>query len=142
MHAVFQNPELTAVEKILNEHSLPVDDLSGIDLKHFFGCGSRSHMTGVIGLEIHGTDGLLRSLAVSADVQGKGCGSALLHKLEEHAQSEGIENLYLLTETAESYFKLNGFKTINREMASAPIKKTREFSELCPASATLMRKSL
>ena len=91
---------------------------------------------------MHGSDGLLRSLAVDAEAQGQGCGSSLYNQLEKHSKSIGIKTLYLLTETAEEYFERKGFKSIPRELASYSIKQTKKFSGLCPNSATLMRKSI
>ena len=89
-----------------------------------------------------GSDGLLRSLAVASSVRGQGCGSALYRKLEQYFKSIGINTLYFLTETAEEYFQRKGFESIGRELASEEIRQTKEFSGLCPDSATLMRKSI
>ena len=140
MNHIFQSPKLRDVERILLSHNLPVDDLPDVELVNFFGCGEEDNPKGVIGLEIHGSDGLLRSLAVEPEVQGEGCGASLLCALEQHSKNVGVENLYLLTETAEEYFKKNGFESVDREYASEQIKQTTQFSSLCPSSATLMRK--
>jgi len=142
MNNIFQKPKLHDVHRILNENDLPTDDLAEINLDHFFGCGETARPRGVIGLEVHGTDGLLRSLAVDSEVQGLGCGSSLFKQLEHHSKSIGVKTLYLLTETAEKYFEKKGFESIARELASESIKQTKEFTDLCPGSATVMRKSL
>ena len=142
MNSIFQEPEMDDVQKILQAHNLPTDDLSEVNLFHFFGCGEKPNPKGVIGLEVHGSDGLLRSLAVDSDAQGHGCGSSLYNQLEKHAKSIGIKALYLLTETAEDFFERKGFESIARELASDSIKQTREFNGLCPDNATLMRKSI
>lgn len=123
-------------------NDLPADDLDSLNFDHFFGCSNGKSVKGVIGLEVFGTDGLLRSLAVASDARSEGLGTALLEKLEEHAHSVAVTQLYLLTETAEKYFRRKGFKTISREMASENIKSTKQFNELCPASAVLMAKPL
>jgi len=111
-------------------------------MTHFFGCGEMENVEGVIGLEIHGTDGLLRSLAVTGEVRGTGCGSVLVKQLEKYAQSIGMKQLYLLTETAEDYFRRKGYTSISRESASNAIRHTKEFSQLCPENAVLMRKRI
>lgn len=142
MKNIFQKPRLSNVKELLVENQLPTEDLSVNNMEHFFGCGEKENAKGVIGLEIHGEDGLLRSLAVSPIVRGLGCGSALVKKLETHASSIGINHLYLLTDTAEDYFERKGYTTIDRDKVSESIKHTREFSDLCPASAAVMRKNI
>ena len=139
---LFQKPELLDVKRMLSDTNLPTGDLADVNLDHFWACGETSNPKGIIGVEVYGKDGLLRSLAVAPGVQGQGCGSSLVTMLEDYAKSIGIEVLYLLTESAEKYFLSKGFDVIERDCASDAIKKTREFSELCPDNATLMRKFL
>lgn len=142
MMNIYKNPNRDSVKKLLLENQLPTEDISQIDMGNFFGCGQADNPQGVIGLEIHGEDGLLRSLVVSQSGRGSGCGTALVKQIEEHARSMGINHLYLLTETAEEYFKNKGYATITRDRVSESIKHTKEFSELCSASAAVMRKDI
>jgi len=138
LNNIFQEPDLSDVRRLLEAHNLPTEDLLEVNLLHFFGCGEKTNPKGVIGLEVHGSDGLLRSLAVDSEVQGQGCASSLYNQLEKHSKSMGIKALYLLTETAENYFARKGFKVIPRELASDSIKQTKEFASLCSDSATLI----
>lgn len=138
--SIYQNPTKDEVLRLLEQNNLPSNDLSELDLSHFYGCSVKGESQGIIGLEVFGTDGLLRSFAVSENAQGKGCGAALLSELEQYSRKIGIENLYLLTNTAERYFLNKGYTAIPRELASEAIQSTKEFSSLCPASATLMHK--
>jgi len=142
MGTIFQTPKLKDVKDLLIENKLPFEDLSDRHMEHFFGCGEGSNTKGIIGLEQHGADGLLRSLAVASEVRGLGCGSDLVETLENHARSIGINNLYLLTNTAEDYFENKGYSAVSRELVSNKIKRTKEFSELCPDSAVVMRKDI
>jgi len=142
MNNIFKEPQLSNVKKLLLENQLPCEDLSEGDMEHFFGCGDRKNTKGIIGLEKHGSDGLLRSLAVSSQARGLGCGSDLVEQLENHARKIGIDHLYLLTNTAEDYFQNKGYTAISRQSVSDPIRRTSEFSDLCPESATVMRKKI
>jgi len=142
LNSIFQEPDIDDVRIILQAHNLPTEDLPEINLFHFFGCGEKNNPKGVIGLEVHGSDGLLRSLAVDSEFQNQGCASSLYSKLEKHSKSIGIKTLYLLTETAVVYFERKGFNVIKKDLASDSIKQTKEFSELCPDNATLMRKAI
>ncbi len=54
---------------------------------------------GVAGLELHGEDGLLRSVAVDEDYRGQGLAGALIEAVLERAQRVGVRSVYLLTTT-------------------------------------------
>ena len=97
---------------------------------------------GVAGLEVYGTDGLLRSVAVSDDWRGRGLGGALTEEILSRSAREGISAIYLLTETAEGFFPRYGFRRIGREEASEEVRASAEFRDLCPASAAVMFRPL
>lgn len=128
--------------ELLIECDLPYSDLTVASFETYLGCGGESNPNGIIGLELYGEDALLRSLAISADARGQGCGKVLVSKLEELARSKGVRNLYLLTDTAEDYFKRLGFLIVERHLVSDAIKETEEFSNLCSEDAVVMRKAL
>jgi amino-acid N-acetyltransferase len=95
-----------------------------------------------VGLAIFDTIGLLRSLAVARDCRGSGVGKALVAEAEQYARSLGVNELYLLTTTAERFFERLGYSHTHRESAPDAIRQTSEFSDLCPCSAALMIKRL
>ena len=99
-------------------------------------------MEGVVGLELFGAIALLRSLAVVSSRQRVGLGSKLVAHAEDYARSHGIKSLYLLTNTAESFFKHRGYKRTGRDDAPPAIRETKEFSEICPVSSAFMVKHL
>ena len=53
--------------------------------------------------------------------------------------SRGLREFYLLTTTAEEYFRKRGFKTIDRDEVHPQLLSSREFQDACPTSATCMR---
>lgn len=120
---------------------LPTEDLSQADLSHFFGCGAVDRPHGVVGLELLGTEALLRSLAVEAGERRAGSGGALVAAAERHALEHGVTSMYLLT-TAAGFFERLGYVRVGRETAPPAIRQTREFGDLCPATATFMAKHL
>jgi len=133
---------MTAVMELLHASDLPVDDLSELRSSDFLYCGHAEKPQGVIGLQIIGAVGLLRSLVVSDTGRGMGCGTALVAALETKAMQAGIFDLYLLTETAARFFANLNYTIIPRASAPSVIKNTREFAGLCPDDATLMHKRL
>ncbi len=141
MHIQAQ-PTLEAARSLLTEAGLPTDDLSVRLLANFFFVGDAAAPDGVVGLEFCGGQALIRSLAVRPAARGRGLGAALVRHAEQRARQRGIATLYLLTDTAETFFAARGYLRVARDRAPEPIRQSRQFSALCPASAILMAKSL
>lgn len=130
-------------QQLLAACDLPTDDLQdAANHLQLFGCRDDSGLVGLVGLEMHGADVLLRSLAVADCARGTGLGAALLAYAERHAASHGAEALYLLTTTAERFFSQHGYSPAERATAPQAIAGTRQFSGLCPATAAFMCKRL
>jgi amino-acid N-acetyltransferase len=128
------------------EHTLAAADLPTADLRdgpgRFYLAVAEGDRVGVGGLEVYGTDGLLRSIAVPADARGEGYGTAICDALEAEARDAGVGTLYLLTTTAASFFEARGYERVDPAAAPAAIQETAQFAELCPSSATCLRREL
>lgn len=114
----------------------------GASLEAIYVCEVDGVFAGAAGLEVHAGDGLLRSLAVVPGYRRQGVAAALCERIMDHARGAGCGAVYLLTLDASGYFKKLGFETIARNLAPPGIRESSEFSDLCPASAVLMRRSL
>jgi len=130
-----------AIHALLSQSQLPTADLAASPIR-FLGLTEGPELNGVIGLEIHGESGLLRSLAVRPALRGSGAGTQLVRELEAAAREAGIRQLWLLTTTAEGFFQRQGYLTVSRDQAPDGLKATTEFRDICPASAACMRKLL
>jgi amino-acid N-acetyltransferase len=108
----------------------------------YFAAHEHGGLAGFVGLEGEGRDLLLRSLVVLADLKARGIGSRILTAVEAVASDLGGERLHLLTTTAERFFTGRGFVAADRESAPPAIRRTREFADLCPASAAYLTKDL
>lgn len=139
---IFRRPSERDVRRLLAAATLPLDDLTPEHLEHFFGCGAQDAPFGIGGVELHGRDALLRSLAVDEQARGRGCGRALVAALEAYAHREGVCRLYLLTTTAAHFFERLGYRSVARDTAPDAIRAAPEFAALCPASAVFMAKDL
>jgi amino-acid N-acetyltransferase len=128
------------VETLLDRNGLPVRDVRAHP-EAFHYATVEGERIGVGGLERYDDVGLLRSVAVEAGKRGYGYGSDLCEALESKARATGVETLYLPT-TASAFFAARGYAPIERTTVPDAIRKTTEFAELCPATATCMRKSL
>jgi amino-acid N-acetyltransferase len=96
----------------------------------------------VAGLEIHGEDGLLRSVAVDNDYRGQGLATSLIEAVLERAARVGLRSVYLLTTTARDYFARRGFTECDRASAPKPISESWEFRSGCPSSASFMKRAV
>lgn len=132
---------ITAVRLLLQSADLPTADLPA-GLPFFVGAFDDNELIGVAGLEVYASIGLLRSVAVKADHQQQGIGEKLIQAIEKQARAVGVNNLYLITTTAERYFGQKGFCTVGRHETPEVIAATRQFSSLCPSTALVMKKLL
>ncbi len=125
-------------------NKLPIEDIS--ENVMLFGAFKGEKMLGIIGLEVlkegNILRGLLRSTAVEIQARTHGIGTFLVAGLEKQAAQTGISELYLLTTSAENFFQKLNFEKIVRENAPLSLKQTGQFSDICPASATIMKKKI
>jgi amino-acid N-acetyltransferase len=129
--------DLKVIKSLLDSVSLPSVDIEK-HLSNFFVLQNEGQIIGTIGMELYGDTALLRSLAVEKDFQNRGYGKKLYHALISKAKKLDVINIYLLTETAIGFFSKEGFQQIRRELVPPAIKKTYEYSALCPEGAVCM----
>jgi amino-acid N-acetyltransferase len=126
---------------LLQQTELLTDDLPP-ELPGFVIAIEQGTGVGVAGLERYGTMGLLRSVAVSPDYQGKKIAAQLVDRLLETAKADGMTDVYLITTTADRYFERHGFQPVGRSEVPEAIQQTQQFSTLCPSSAVVMKRTV
>ena len=129
--------DLDAVESLLTANDLPLDGVKE-NFSSFVVAEDKGEIAGAIGLEKFGSVALLRSAVVSPQYRGSGIGRRLVEQVLEQASDEGIEELFLLTTTAEKYFPRFGFSPTARSAVPAVVKASAEFQGACPDSAVVM----
>lgn len=134
--------DLGAITQLLKNNTLIYTDLTPAHMAHFLVARVDGALAGAVGFEPFGVVGLLRSLAMSEPLRGRGHGRALVAALERAAHAAGVRELFLLTETAPEFFARLGYQKTPRADAPAPLQATSEFAELCPQSAICMKKTL
>ena len=132
-----EHNDLPRVTELLAAVDLPCQDI-GEHMPNFLLIENDGKLSGVVGLEVSGSFALLRSLAVKETERRSGLGKALVDKIISYAQLNNVEKIFLLTTTAEEFFRKRGFAAIEREALPAEIKSTEEFKSICPLSATCM----
>lgn len=124
----------------LRAANLPADDIGG--QVACFELAEPDRILGWGALEVFGHDALLRSILVAERSRGRGAGADLVDRLGEIARANGVTRLWLLTETAEPFFRARGFEKVERVAAPDAIRQTSEFRSVCPASAACMMLAL
>lgn len=134
--------DLPALERLLAAADLPVDELDAVLPGGLLIARAASRLVGAVALQPAGADGLLRSLVVDPAWRGRGLGVALLAAVETRARARGVGTLYLLTETAGSFFPRHGYVAADRASVPAAVGATAEFHSVCPGSAVCLAKPL
>lgn len=132
---------IAEVEKLLKSSALPSSDLHNTHLE-LWGAYSNNILTATVGVEQFQKIALLRSLAVKEEARGNGMGKRLVQFVENLCRSRNITSLYLLTETADTFFNRIGYTQVPRENAPESVQQTEQFSHLCPKSSIVMVKML
>ena len=97
---------------------------------------------GVAGIEVYGSEGLLRSVCLVPQYRSLRLGGALVENRIQWARGQGMHAIYLLTTTASKYWLRFGFVAIERNTAPASIAQSREWNGACPAESTAMKLDL
>jgi amino-acid N-acetyltransferase len=97
-----------------------------------------NRVVGSAALELYGTAALLRSVAVEQSRRGQDLGRQLTQAVLELACQRGVQEVYLLTETASGFFAKFGFRTITRSEVAPAVRRSVEFTSACPQSAQVM----
>ncbi len=129
--------DFNVVTTMLKSASLPVEGVAE-HFQNFLVAEVGGMVVGAIGLEVYGDTALLRSAVVHPDWQGSGVGTKLYNALLTFAKVSNIRRFLLLTDTAEKFFERKGFKRIDAQSVTGPIRASVEFTGACPSTAVCM----
>jgi amino-acid N-acetyltransferase len=127
---------------------LSIAKLAPLDLAAQFGpqyvvaVDASGVLAGVAGLELYGSDALLRSVAVAPSLRDQGLGQRLTHDRMRWAAEQGIRRAYLLTTDARGYWERYGFEVIGRDDAPPGVQGSTQWAGGCSETAVAMRKAL
>src|SRR5690349_1318661 len=89
-----------AVLDLLRRCGLPLDGVRDGLARDYLVAQTEGVLAGVCGLEVHGEDGLLRSVAVDPAWRGRGIAEVLMAAALGRARQRSLRGVYLLTTTA------------------------------------------
>lgn len=133
--------DLAEVERLLSDVDLTTAGVAE-HLDGFIVAEDDPAIVGCAGLETYGVGGLLRSVAVRPGYRSTAIGRQLVERALDHARESGVQEVYLLTNTAAAYFKRIGFEPIERTQVDPAVQQSQEFSTESCDSATAMRLTL
>lgn len=129
--------DLAQLEALLRANQLPADDCAE-QTAYFCAVYEGDQLLAAGAIEPVEQYGLLRSVVVLEGCRGMGLARDITAHLLQRAREEGRLAIYLLTETAEAYFAALGFSAVPRADVPQALTRTRQFSSLCPDSASCM----
>jgi len=133
--------DLPAIETLLSTAGLPLDGAAAA-----FDVGVVGHEQGRLvaaaAVERYGSFGLLRSVIVVADRRGAHLGRSIVAAAEELARESGVNDMFLLTETAVDWFPRLGYVPIVRNEVPDIVRGSIEFTTACSTTAVAMRRLL
>lgn len=133
--------ELPTILALLDECKLPKGGLAA-NLSTTLVARNGDKIVGCSALESYGDCALLRSVAVKPSFRGRGLALRLTGAALDLAKRRKVTTVYLLTETASTFFSKLGFEPVSRSDVPQKVKRSVEFTTLCPDTAAVMTISL
>lgn len=110
--------DLDDVRALLSRCELPTEGLTEQFPGGYVVARRGGAIVGAAGLEVHGTAGVLRSVAVDPRERGTGLGVRLTQDRLAAAGALALEAVYLLTTTAAAFYPRFGFAPFPRASAA------------------------
>jgi amino-acid N-acetyltransferase len=132
--------ERDGLKAALVKTGLPADDVGDAQLLFWRFQTIQDVPVGFGGLEVHGSDALLRSLVTLPPLRQVGMGTAMVAILETEARALKCDAIYLLTASDTNFFTRLGYAVCARRDVPQAIRDSRQFAALCPPTAVAMVK--
>jgi amino-acid N-acetyltransferase len=131
--------DLEPIKALLTANGLPTQGVDDHWKTFLIARDADANVVACGGAEAYQFAALIRSVAVAPEYRSHGLGRRIVRQLLDRLASRGLREFYLLTTTAEEYFRKRGFKTIDRDEVHPQLLSSREFQDACPSSAVCMR---
>ena len=137
-----RDEDFTAAQRLVEDCHLPLDGLREC-WRDAYVARIDGKIVGFAALENFGERGLLRSVAVSSKARRGGFGRKLVDAILADARQSGMQEIYLLTQTAADFFaRFYQFESIFRNEMPGDVQRSVESVSACPVSAQSMRLAL
>ena len=132
--------ERDGLKTALTKAGLPADDVEEPQPLFWRFESHQDIPVGFGGLEIYGSDALLRSVVTLPPLRQVGIGSAIVEILETEARARSCRAIYLLTTSQAGFFAGLGYAPCARSEVPDAVRQSRQFTALCPSAANAMVK--
>jgi amino-acid N-acetyltransferase len=132
--------ERDGLKTALIKAGLPADDVEDAQPLFWRFESYQDIPVGFGGLEVHGSDALLRSVVTLPPVRQVGIGSTIVDMLEGEARARNCRAIYLLTTSQTNFFAGLGYAPCARDAVPNAVQQSRQFTTLCPSTANAMVK--
>ena len=134
--------EREGVKAALIKTALPADDVDDPRVLLWRFETLEGIPVGFGGLEVFGSDALLRSLVTLPPLRQVGMGAAMVAVLEIEARALKCHAIYLLTGSGTTFFARLGYAACAHGDVPAEVRGSRQFAALCPPTARAMLKHI
>src|SRR5437016_9778364 len=134
--------ERDGLKAALLKARLPADDVGDARMLFWRFETVEDIPVGFGGLEIHGSDALLRSVVTLPPLRQIGMGAAMVAMLETEARALKCHAIYLLTGSDTTFFARRGYAACAHRDVPADVRGSRQFAALCPPTASAMVKHI
>ncbi len=118
---------------------LPADDVGDPNVLFWRFESYEDVPVGFGGLEVHGSDALLRSVVTLPPLRQTGMGGAIVAALEDEARAHRCRAIYLLTTSEADFFSRLGYAPCVRGDLPDAIRETGQFAALGPAAVMVKK---
>lgn len=132
-------PDLPSIAALLHEAGLQAGNVRERTGRTVVAEDSRGRLLATAAWDPAGDRALLRSVAATPAVRGKGVGLVAVAAALRSAVEAGIREAWLATTDAESFFARCGFSRVAREAVPPAVLAHPQISRECPDTAAVMR---
>jgi N-acetylglutamate synthase-like GNAT family acetyltransferase len=134
--------EREGVKAALVKAALPADDVDDPRVLLWRFETIEGTPVGFGGLELFGSDALLRSLVTLPPLRQVGMGAAMVAMLETEARALKCHAIYLLTGSDTTFFARLGYAACAHGDVPVEVRGSRQFAALCRPAARAMLKHI
>lgn len=127
------------VSELLQQNNLSTEGITEKNVQ-FFAMYEEEIVLGIGAFTVCGEFAMLRSVCINHRYQKRGLGNVLCNQLFIKAKELGLENIYLLTDTAERFFKKQNFNRIKREELPKVLENNILVQSACSMNSVVMHR--